>query len=47
VCGVNVWQTEIHTAETSVSEPNLFDVEIAIQKLKRYKSPGVDQILAE
>jgi hypothetical protein len=36
-------RTEIHTAESLV----LFDIEIAIAKLKRFKSPGSDQIPAE
>jgi hypothetical protein len=40
-------QIEIHTAEPFVHEPNPFEVEIAIVKLKKYKSPGSDQILAE
>jgi hypothetical protein len=43
----DVRQTEIHTAETLVPEPSSFEVEIAIEKLKRYKSPGIDQIQAE
>jgi hypothetical protein len=32
-----------------LQEPDLspFDIKIAIAKLKRYKFPGVDQILAE
>jgi hypothetical protein len=48
VLGVNdVRQTEIHTAEPLVLEPSSFEVEIAIGNLKRYKSPGIDQILAE
>jgi hypothetical protein len=48
VHGVNdVWQTEIHTAEPLVPEPSSSEVEIAIEKLKRYKSPGIDQIPAE
>jgi hypothetical protein len=38
----DVRQTEIHTAEPISSEG-----EIAIEKLKRYKSPGIDQIPAE
>jgi hypothetical protein len=42
-----VRQTEIHTAEPFVIEPSASEVEVAIGKLKRYKSPGVDQILAE
>jgi hypothetical protein len=48
VHGVNdVRQTEIHTAEPLVPEPTSSEVEIAIDKLKRYKSPGIDQIPAE
>jgi hypothetical protein len=42
----DVRQIEIHTAEPLVPDPNLLEVEIAIAKLKRYKSPG-DQISAE
>jgi hypothetical protein len=34
-------QTEMHTAEPFVSEPSASEVEVAIGKLKRYKSPGV------
>jgi hypothetical protein len=40
-------QTEIHTAESFVPQPSASEVEVAIAKLKRYKSPGVDQIPAE
>jgi hypothetical protein len=48
VRGVNdVRQTEIHKAEPSVPEPSSFECETAIEKLKRYKSPGTDQIPAE
>jgi hypothetical protein len=43
----DVRQTEIHTAESLVPEPSSYEVEIAIEKLKRYKSPGIDQIPAE
>ena len=28
-------------------EPSAFEVELAIEKLKRHKSPGVDQILSK
>jgi hypothetical protein len=45
----DVRQTEIHTAEpiVLVPKPSSFEVEVNIEKLKRYKSPGTDQILAE
>jgi hypothetical protein len=36
-----------HTAEPLVPETSLFKVKISIGKLKSYKSPGTDQILAE
>jgi hypothetical protein len=42
-----VRQAEIHTAEPLVPEPSVFEVEMAIEELKRYKSPGIDQIPAE
>jgi hypothetical protein len=48
VHGINeVRQTEMHTAELLAPEPYFFEVEIAIGKLKRYKSLGIGQILAE
>jgi hypothetical protein len=37
-----VRQTEMHTAEPLVPEPSSFEVKIAIEKLNRYKSPGID-----
>jgi hypothetical protein len=43
----DVTQTEIHTAEPLVPEPSAFEVEMAIEKLKRYKSPGTYHIPAE
>jgi len=43
----DVRQTEIHTAEPLVHEPRAFEVEMAIEKPKRHKSPGIDQIPAE
>jgi hypothetical protein len=39
-----VRQTEIHTAGQFGPEPSASEVEVAIGKLKRYKSPGADQI---
>jgi hypothetical protein len=42
-----VWQTEMHTAEPFVSQPSASEAEVAVGKLKRYKSPGVHQIPAE
>jgi hypothetical protein len=48
VYGVHdVRQMGIHTAEPSVPEPSLVKVEIAIGKLKSYKSLSTDQIPAE
>ena len=48
VHGVKVVKhTEIHTAKPLVLEASAFQVEMAIDKLKRHKSPGVDQIPAE
>jgi hypothetical protein len=38
---------DIHTAEPLVPEPSLVEVEIAIRKLKSYKSLGTDNIPAE
>jgi hypothetical protein len=38
---------EICTNEPMVPDPNYFDSEIAVEKIKRHKSPGTDQIPAE
>jgi hypothetical protein len=43
----DVRQIEVQTAEPLVPGPSRLVVEIAIAKLKRYKSPGSDQIPAE
>ena len=40
----DVGQAEIHTAEPLVTEPSASEVELAIDKLKSHKSPGIDQI---
>jgi hypothetical protein len=48
VHGVNdVGHTEINTAEPLVLEPNSFEFELGIEKLKRYNSPGNDEIPAK
>jgi hypothetical protein len=38
---------ERHIAKPLVPDPSPFDVETAIAKLKRFKSPGSDKIPAE
>ena len=43
----DVMQAEIHTSEPLVPGPNVFEVELAIEKLKSRKSPGIDQIPEE
>jgi hypothetical protein len=43
----DIRQMDMHVAEPLVPEPSLIKVEIATGKLKRYKSPGTDQILAK
>jgi hypothetical protein len=43
----DVRQIEVHTAKPLVPGPSRLEVEIAIAKLKKYKSPGSDQIPAE
>ena len=46
--GANVVrQREIQTAESLVSEPSVFMFEMAVEKLKRHKSPGIDRNPAE
>ena len=48
VHGVNdVRQTEIHMTEPLVPEPSAFEVELAVEKVKSHRSPGIDQIPAE
>jgi hypothetical protein len=43
----DVRQIEIHTAEPLVPGPSHLEVEIAIAKMKKYESPGSDEIPAE
>jgi hypothetical protein len=44
---VHVRQIEVHTAEPLVPGPSRLEVEIAIAKLEKCKSPGSVQIPAE
>jgi hypothetical protein len=37
----------MYTAERLVREPNCFKVEVAVGKLKRYKSPSGDEVATE
>jgi hypothetical protein len=43
----DVRQIEVHTAEPVVPDPSPFEVKIAFEKLKMYKSPGGERIAAE
>ena len=43
----DVRQTERHTAEPLVPEPNAFEREMAIEELKKTQTPGIDQIPLE
>jgi len=48
VHGVNdVRKKELHTAEPLVPGPSAFEIEMAIEKLKSHKPPGIYQIPAE
>jgi len=42
----DVRETEIHTAKLLVPEPSASEIEMAVDKLKRHRSPGIDQIPA-
>ena len=43
----DVRHREIHTAEPLGPEPSAFEFELAIEKLKSHKSPGIDKIPTE
>jgi len=46
--GINdVRQTDLHTADPLVPEPSAFEGEMAIEKLKRHKSPYIDPVPAK
>jgi hypothetical protein len=40
----DVTHIEMYASEPLVSDPSRFEVKIAIAKLKKYKSPRIDQI---
>jgi hypothetical protein len=44
---VNDNKIKLYTAEPLVPEPSDFEVELAIEKLKSHKSPGINQIPAK
>jgi len=43
----NVTRGDIHITEPLMPEPSPFEIEMAIEKLKRHKSPGTDQLPPE
>jgi len=43
----DVWQTQIHMAKPLAPKQSAFEFAIVTEKLKRHKSPGIDQIPAE
>jgi hypothetical protein len=43
----DVRKTEIHTTEPLVTEPSPFEIDIASERVKMYKSPGTNQISVE
>jgi hypothetical protein len=43
----DVRQREVHTAEPLLPEPSVCKIKMVIEKLKRHKSPSMDQITAE
>jgi hypothetical protein len=48
IYGVNdARKTELHKGEPLFSDPSASEFELAIEKLKSHKSPGMDQLPAE
>ena len=45
--GLMMLGRKIHAAETLVPQLSACEVEMSIEKLKRHKTPGIDQIPAE
>jgi hypothetical protein len=43
----SIRQTKIHVAEPLLPESSSFEIETAIEKLKRYKLPHIDQVQVE
>jgi hypothetical protein len=43
----DVRQIKVHTAKPLAPGPSHLEVEITIEELKKYNSPGSDEILAE
>jgi hypothetical protein len=48
VHGINdVREREVDTGEQLIPKPSYFEVQIHVEELKRYKSPGTDRIPTE
>jgi hypothetical protein len=47
VTGLMMLDRQIHTTEPLVLEPSSFGTEIPIEKLERYKLPGINQSSVE
>jgi len=45
--GEETEEFEIHTAEPWIPEPREIEIKMSVKKLKIFKSPGMDNILAE
>ena len=43
----DVGRAEVHTAELLIPKPSAAEFELAVDKLKSHKAPGIDQIPAE
>jgi hypothetical protein len=43
----DVRQIEVHTAQPLIPDVRSFEVRVAVAKLKKNESPGIDQIPAE
>jgi len=45
--GEQTEEFEIHTAEPLIPEPSVIEMEMSVNRLKNFKSPGIDNIPAE